>query len=128
MCAPTPTDRHISLVDNVKPEDICACVQKFPRSSAGGGTGLTPTHLKEMLRMPEARDDTGLRTALACLVSQLARGKVPQAITPWFTGAPLSPLRNRDGAVRPIAVDETLRRLTSSVLMNQVLERAATFL
>ena len=86
--APFPSDRHTALLDSVKPEDITACVKKFPRASAGGGTGLTPTHLKEMLRLPEASEGTGLLTALACLVSQLAKGNVPARIAPWLAGAP----------------------------------------
>ena len=53
---------------------------------------------------------------------------MPTSISPWFTGAPLTPLRKRDGGVRLVAVGETLRRLTSSWLMSKVRARAASLL
>ena len=84
--APIPSDRHTAFIDNVKVADITECVRKFPPVSLGGGTGLTPTPLTEMLRLPEASDGAGLLTSLSCFVSQLVKGNVPLRIAPWLPG------------------------------------------
>ena len=126
--APVPTQQHRALLEKAEPADIILCIKRFPRASAGGGTGLTPAHIKELARMPEANDVTGLVPALAQLVTLMAKGHVPARVSPWFLGAPLTPLRKRDGGVRPIAVGETLRRLVASWLMHKVSAKAAALL
>ncbi len=64
-------------------------------------------------------------TALALFCDRIARGSLPPRLAAWFASAPLTPLRKRDGGVRPIAVGETLRRLVGKLLMTRVRDRAA---
>ena len=52
---------------------------------------MIPAHLKEMLRVLEASDRTGLLTTLACLLAQIEKGNVPAFIAPWLSGASLTP-------------------------------------
>jgi hypothetical protein len=47
-----------------------------------------------------------------------AHGKVPQDMAPALCGANLTPLRKKDGGVRPIAVGEVLRRLACKTLLS----------
>ena len=121
---PAPDRRHQALLEKAEHAEIVQCIKSFPRASAGGGSGLSPTHLKELARLPEANDVTGLVAALAQLVTFMAKGHIPPAIAQWCLGAPLTPLRKRDNGVRPIAVGETLRRLVASWLMRRVRAKA----
>ena len=122
----TPEQRN--RVEAITQAEIMQCITRFPHASAAGASGLSPTHLRELLHVPEAADENGLCAALAALVTQLARGNVPDAVAPWLAGAPLTPLRKRDNGVRPIAVGETIRRITSSILMNRVRDTAHSYL
>ena len=54
----------------------------------------------------------------------MLRGEMPPELTPWITGAPLTPLKKPDGGVRPIAVGETLRRIISSIALSCVMTRS----
>ena len=78
---------------------------------------MTPTHLRELAGILEAHEEAGLLPALARLITFWARGLAPASLAPWITGAPLTPLRKRDNGVRPVAVGETLRRMTGSMLL-----------
>ena len=125
---PTVTQAHRDRVEAIDTSEINEAVRRFAQASAGGGSALSPTHLKELLRVPEAQDENGLCAALAGLATRLARGQAPRDIIPWLTGAPLTPLRKRDGGVRPIAVGETIRRLIASILMRRIRDQAAEHL
>ena len=50
-------------------------------------------------------------------------GKVPGAICPIFFGAKLIALSKKEGGIRPIAVELTLRRLASKLLLNKFKEQ-----
>ncbi len=102
--------------------------RKFPRGTSGGGSGLTPTHLLQLLQAPRADRPHGLQKALVALVNQLAQGEGPRALAVWIAGAPITPLRKDDGGVRPIAVGETIRCLVSSMQLQLVIARAKKIL
>lgn len=51
--------------------------------------------------------------AMTRLVNVMAAGKLPTALAPFIGSAPLVPLQKVNGGIRPIAVGETWRRLTS---------------
>lgn len=99
--------------------EIRIAVDRTPPASAAGGTGLSFTHLQDMLRVPTTDDRKGLAPDLATLASRAAKGKLPPIVAAWFSGAPLTALRKRDAGIRPIAVGETLRRLVGKVLMTR---------
>ena len=110
------------------PQEILRCAKKFPKGSAGGGSGLTPTHLLELLHAPGADGDNGLLKALAKSMDILAKGEGPPCLAQWLAGAPLTALRKEDDGVRPIAVGETVRRLISSLLLARHAEKAKEIL
>ena len=103
-------------------------IQKFPRGSAAGGSGLSPNHLLELTRAPGADTENGLLKAMAAGLDVFARGDAPPKLAEWVAGAPLTALRKSDGGVRPIAVGETIRRLVSSLLLARCTERVREIL
>ena len=112
--------RHLDLLEHTLSRRGTGLRDEFPRRIRRRGSGISPTHLKELLRLPEASDDADLLPAHAALVTQLDRGAVPDAIILWLTGVLLTLLRRTDSGVRPISVGETLRRLTSVWLNRKV--------
>ena len=109
-------------------KEVRNALDHFPPASAAGGTALSPTHLQELIRTDGEDDLVSLGGALARFCDRIALGKIPTAVTAWFAGAPLTPLRKRSGGVRPIAVGESLRRLAAKMLMQRVGDQAATLL
>ena len=58
----------------------------------------------------------------------LASGRAPASISPLLCGASFLACRKKDGGLRPIAVGEVVRRLTSKCLSLAVRENAANLL
>ena len=54
----------------------------------------------------------------------MCAGKVPQAVVPYLCGATLLASKKRDGGLRPIAVGEVLRRLSSKCISKAVRSEA----
>ena len=65
--------------------------------------------------------------ALESVVNILASGKGPRSLSMHFAGASLVALAKENGDVRPIAVGEVLRRLTSKCLCSAVRSDAQRF-
>ncbi|CAK0834577.1 unnamed protein product, partial [Prorocentrum cordatum] len=61
---------------------------------------------------------------LAAACKMRANGEAPRELAPHLAGAKLVALEEDDGGLRPIAVGEVLRRLTSKVLCDHVKGRA----
>ena len=62
------------------------------------------------------------------LVNLLLQGDVPESVRPFVCGASVMALRKPDGTLRPIAVGETIRRITSKVAVELISDRARTIL
>ena len=77
-------------------------IQRFPRGSSGGPSGLRPSHLQDALRRRSGT--TSLIQALAMLTSKWIKGDLPQDHSQYWCGANLTPLAKADGGVRPVAV------------------------
>ena len=65
---------------------------------------------------------------LTKLVNLLCAGNVPGGVIPHLCGASLLPCKKKSGGLRPIAVGEVLRRLTSKCAARSVLRKALEFL
>ena len=104
-------------VEPVTMDEVLAAIKRFPRASAGGGSGLTITHIRELAEINEAHEEGGLLHALASLFTKWLKGRAPPRLAEWIAGAPLTPLRKSNNDVRPIAVGETLRRVAGSILL-----------
>lgn len=68
--------------------DIKRCVLLLAPASAGGGSGLRPSHLKEMVNVPSPAKTEGFADALTRRVNILSAGKAPQQISLGICGAP----------------------------------------
>lgn len=111
---PLPATRHF------KADEVYEAVAASCSTSAGGSTGLTFMHLKDMLSVDSLITKQSLAWHLAILTTFMAQEKMPPQIMRWFAGAPLTPLKKPDDGVRPIAVGETLRRLTAKLLLRRL--------
>ena len=69
-----------------------------------------------------------LFSAITSLINLMAAGKVPDVIKPYLFGGRLIALPKKDGGIRPIAVGQTLRRLTSKLVNSYATERLVTSL
>ena len=69
-----------------------------------------------------------LLSALAPFVSMLLEGRTPAAICSQFYGANLIALAKKGGGVQPITVGCTLRRLTTKVDGDKVMDKMAELL
>ena len=58
----------------------------------------------------------------------MGSGAVPAAVAPFLSGAMLHAGLKKDGGIRPIAVGNILRRLTSKCFMHGVADKAANLL
>lgn len=103
-------------------------MKAFPEGVAGGGTGLTATHLQEMLAVPTTDLENGFLAALMAFYSRPGKVKVPVDVAPGMAGAPLIPLRKRDDAVRPIAMGDNICRLVSSLFVSRLSPSSQAFL
>eukprot|EP00172_Hildenbrandia_rubra_P001591 Plantae.Rhodophyta-Hildenbrandia_rubra.ctg21575.p1 GENE.Plantae.Rhodophyta-Hildenbrandia_rubra.ctg21575~~Plantae.Rhodophyta-Hildenbrandia_rubra.ctg21575.p1 ORF type:complete len:272 (-),score=-1.70 Plantae.Rhodophyta-Hildenbrandia_rubra.ctg21575:439-1254(-) len=65
---------------------------------------------------------------LTSFINLLARGGVPELMRPALAGARLIPLRESDGAPRPIAVSEVVRRLASKCFTHLIFGETSSHL
>ena len=65
---------------------------------------------------------------LVGVINLLAAGRAPRSIIPFLCGASLLACQKKDGGLRPIAVGEVLRRLTSKCVVRAVQSEAVTIL
>ena len=94
-------------------EQVMKALSGFHRGTAPGASRFRAVHLQDALTIPTGDADGRLTKALTKVVNILASGEAPSSVSPWLAGAPLYPLKKRDGGVRPVAVGEVLRRLVS---------------
>ena len=106
----SPRAAPIADIDQVR-----KAVHSFPSTSGAGRSGLRPSHLRDAMR--PASSDLLLRLVTE-VVNLLLQGEVPESVRPFVCGASIMALRKPNGTLRPIAVGETLRRITSKVDVN----------
>ena len=66
--------------------------------------------------------------AITKIIDIMVAGKVPVRVAPFLCGAWLHAAKKKVGGIRPIAVSNIIRRLTSKVMSFAISERAATTL
>ena len=103
-------------VDNLKIKHVLKALRSFKPLSAPGPSGLRPSHLLEALDVPTLGPKNSFKEALRQWILLCARGELPTWSGPWIAAARLIPLLKASGGIRPVAVGEVLRRLTSKVL------------
>ena len=109
-------------------EKVAGALKSFKPGSAPGPSGLRAEHVKAALSSPTPNRAHRAITTLTNLVNALATGRLPPSVAPHFFGANLFAALKKDGGFRPVAVGETLRRLTSKCYAFEVSSRAADLL
>ncbi|XP_061706794.1 uncharacterized protein LOC133517478 [Cydia pomonella] len=94
---------------------VLHAVLSFPAGSAGGLDGITPQHLKDLTGPLAGDAGETLLEELTALTNLMLAGKVCREVVPILYGANLIALKKKDGGIRPIAVGNTFRRLTSKI-------------
>eukprot|EP00731_Ephydatia_muelleri_P018057 Em0011g97a len=89
-----------------------------------GPTGLRIQHLLDVAEVPVP---TSICSLLRGVINLLASGQAPAAISQYMAGGSLVALRKGTQDIRPIAVGESLRRLTSKCLCSLIKEDASAF-
>eukprot|EP00731_Ephydatia_muelleri_P023351 Em0015g934a len=130
-CTPpsAPASEPSSPPPSMGPEfNIAAILQSFPRGTSAGPSGLRVQHLLDVVGIPLP---SPLCVSLKSVVNLLASGKVPSEVSRYLAGGNLTALKkikpNSPPDIRPIAVGETLRRLTGKCLCALVKEKASDF-
>lgn len=116
---------HPAAVPELSVEDVVQAIHRFSRGSAAGPTGLRGDHLREALASAHGDE---MAVHLTEVVMLLVRGAALPEVAPHLAGASLHALPKEVADVRPIAVGETLRRLTAKCLCADVRRPAQEWL
>ncbi|KAL5463780.1 hypothetical protein EMCRGX_G032714 [Ephydatia muelleri] len=118
---------HSAPVTLEQDVNILSILHSFPKDTAAGPSGLRVQHLLDVASIPLP---TPICSLLLQVVNILISGKAPLSIV-FFAGARLIALNKiKEGCppdVRPIAVGETLRRLTGKCVCAILKEKVADF-
>lgn len=107
-------------------EDVQKAIASFRMGTAPGGSRFRASYLQDALTVPAGDSEARLTGTLTGVVNLLARGGAPKESAIWIAGAPLYPLRKKDGGVRPVAVGEVFRRLVSKCFCAKFKVRSET--
>jgi hypothetical protein len=119
---PSPS-RELFFPDPSKPGDISLIVNEqnvrkainsFPAGSSPG-LGMRPQYLKDIISLSAGEAGQKALRALTKLCNFLLSGQLPSEICHLLYGASLCALNKKDGGIRPIAIGNCLRRLTSKL-------------
>ena len=103
-------------------------IHSFKAGTAPGPSGLRAEHLKEAIGTIAAGSGSRAAAAVTALVNLLSAGKVPPEVAVYLCGSRLYAAIKKDGGLRPVAVGNLSRRLTSKCLAFSVSPRAALYL
>ena len=121
---PTGAPPKIPTTDSTplyfSPSQVLEACQTFHKGSAAGPSGLRPEHLMIMLKSSPANRVAKAETQLTRLVNCMAKGAVPDTVSPFLCGARLIAANKKSGGLRPIAIGNILRRLTSKLVARAV--------
>ena len=99
---------------------VSGALRSFPSDSAPGPSVLRANHQRESTHCPTASCGTRALRAITATVNLLAVGKAPPEIASYHCGATLLAVKKKNCGLRPNAVGELLRRLTSKCLSRAV--------
>ena len=102
------------------PSEVSAAAKTFHKGSAPGPSGLRPEHLMVVLKAAPPNRFGRAETQLTRVVNTMVKGKVPAYVSPFLCGARLHAANKKDGGLRPVAVGNLLRRLTSKALVRSI--------
>eukprot|EP00158_Paraphelidium_tribonemae_P008413 Partr_v1_DN28573_c2_g1_i2_m73653 putative NA len=111
----------VSLSRNCKSQ-----LKTFPKGTACGRDRLRAQHMKGMIS--GCCDSDKFLEAVTYLVNKKLSGALPPSLAPFISSAPLMGLVKPKGDIRPIAVGEIWRRLTSKCANSFIKSKAVGYL
>ena len=106
--------------------NLKAVLRSFPKLTSAGPSGLRIQHIIDASEVPL---QTSILQSLRAIINLLAAGRAPSEVSTFLAGGSLTALnKSKPGSpldVRPIAVGESLCRLTSKCLCVVVKGKAA---
>ena len=99
-------------------DEVTVALRSFKKSSSAGPSRMRPCHI---LNLFQAKTANRLFTVLGSLTTKFANYGFPSSLSPLLCGASLFALEKPAGGIRPIACGDLLRRLTSKLVLSQVL-------
>ena len=124
---PTPTAPAPPPVQ-VAEVDVFKALKSFPNGSAPGPSSFRANHFKEAVFCPSPDRANNAVQALLGVINLLCAGRAPPEVVPHICGASLFACKKKGGGLRPIAVGEILRRLTSKCISRVVQAEAFSVL
>ena len=100
--------------------DVVRALRSFPNGTAPGPSNFRANHLKEAVFCPSPDRANFALQGLLGVVNRLCAGRAPSVVIPHLCGASLFACKKRGDGLRPIAVGEVLRRLTSKCVSRAV--------
>jgi len=118
-CFPSPPNtENVASALQLTESQVSNAILSFPGGSAGGCDLLYPQHLKDLTSKQCGEPGTRLLSAITQLCNKMLRGDIPEELLPFLYGASLMAFSKPDGGIRPIAIGNTLRRLTAKAAAN----------
>ena len=112
----------------VSQREIRSAIFSFPSGSAAGPSGLRLQHLKDAVSSSANEAGNQLLAPVTAFCNLFLRGDLPEFIKPVLSSATLISLTKKCGGIHPIAIGETLRRLTAKCVSRRMLRKFQSFL
>ena len=96
-------------------DQVLSALKSFPVATGAGRDGLQAQHLLDALSVKSEQIRSQLLALITGYVNALLSGTLPDILSPFVGSAPVIPLLKANGGIRPIAVGEIWRRLTSKI-------------
>ena len=110
FAAPNPEELDGFFVTDF---DLHKAIMSFPNGSAAGPDKIVPQVIKDLVCKSNGSAGLNFLKSLTKLINLIGDGKIPEPLRPFFFGANFIALITIDGALRPIAIGNTLRRIAS---------------
>jgi hypothetical protein len=112
----------------VVPDDVWLALHSFPKETGSGKDGLKAQHLLHCLQVVSTYSRNITLKAYSDYVNLLISGKLPLSVAPFLSSAPVIPLKKKYNGIRPIAIGEIWRRLTSKIATRKVSSKYSSYL
>jgi hypothetical protein len=106
----------------IDPDKLTKTLKRMCTGAAAGPSGLTMEHMRVLIET-----ELGMEL-LAGVCTLIASGKLPEEAKSLLLSSRLIALEKPDGGIRPIAIGETLYRLTAAHLINELKDNIAEVL
>lgn len=122
---PDPPDKEVTPLV-VSGRDVFFSIKSFPNGTGSGIDGLLPQHLKDLTLPSTGEAGVRLMKAITAMSNYMLSGKVQSRFIETMYGAALCALEKKTGGIRPIAVGNVFRRITSKLASASVRSEMAS--